>query len=328
MESVKEYCDNWTQHEVSEFTASQSMQTDPEPKVRKTSMRIQTDSKPQESMSIQTEPEPKPAPPPAKREMEIQTDIIEADEAASSDEDLASSSSTLRPPTPKPEPKHDLPPSYSQIVKSSKAEEEEEAQAQRDQRDMLVATQTIQKWHHGLHIPLTPIPGGVSIEAIEDWRTLKEEIGIDCVAIDKILEISTKTNQPRALKSNNNGAAVPSSPRSHRFNRFYNIYNTHVYGNGERKEGWPPLLNNGLTSSVLLAFGLTAIGVAVLNPSGPSSYPIPGGPTYYDRQAWMQFNSMAHFGEGSDDGTAAVWDFIGRVGTGAARIAAGRAWPS
>jgi hypothetical protein len=42
---------------------------------------------------------------------------------------------------------------------------------------------------------------------------------------------------------------------------------------------------------------------------------------------WNTFNSMHATGEGfAPDGTAAVWNFLGWVGSGAARIA--RGWPT
>ena len=85
----------------------------------------------------------------------------------------------------------------------------------------------------------------------------------------------------------------------------------------------------GVAQTILIAVGLGAIGIAVLNPGSQTQYGVPGGPTSYDRQAWAQFNTMAPLGEGyADDGEAAVWNFIGRVGQGAARMASGRAWPS
>lgn len=302
------------------------------------SFTVQTDLPSSKSSAVQVTPPPAPAPP-VKVEMEIQTDDVAEvtpSRSPSPVEEMTSSSSTVLPATPKAGPsslRHDLPPSYSQIVRSSKQLQHvhdsdsalySESDDAETRRDIAVVTETLRKWHNGIDIPFRPLSEGVSEDVVADWQAIKEELGVDCLAIDKVIEISRKT-----------GPSKSSKDARRKSGRFYNIYNTYVYGNGSKKdgEGSQPgsLFSNtvGVAQTILIAVGLGAIGVAVLNPSSQTQYGVPGGPTPYDRQAWMQFNSMTPLGEGyTDDGTAAVWNFIGRVGQGAARMASGRAWPS
>ena len=162
-EEVKEYSDAEIQHDP--ITSSCSMQTDPEPKPRMATSNVQTDSPRITSMSIQTDPEPVPAPI-LTVEMEIQTDIPEPEPEASTsasvltesdDETLASSSSTLIPPTPKAQAEHlhphDLPPAYQSV-----------ASEDRDQLAVRVANETLKTWHKGMKFPVEPIIGGISEE--------------------------------------------------------------------------------------------------------------------------------------------------------------------
>ena len=77
----------------------------------------------------------------------------------------------------------------------------------------------------------------------------------------------------------------------------------------------------------MLFVGATALVLLAAAPYMAPQYAVPGGATYYDRAAWNSFNSIHAGGEMfAPDGTAAVWNFIGRVGGGAARIA--RGWPT
>ncbi|TDL25535.1 hypothetical protein BD410DRAFT_813313 [Rickenella mellea] len=295
VEDVKEYADAFTQHYISEFTTSHTTQTDPEPKRRMVSFSSQTDTRALAATSAQTDKQPAP-PPRITLEIETQTDIPERSRSATPDTEMTSSSSTILPPTPKPATsplKGEEPPSYSQV--------DEEA------REMLA----LRKWHKNLHLPLSPLRGGVSDDAREEWAALKAEIGIECLAIDRVLEMTPRNpdlGDTRHVRKNG---------------RFYNIYNTVVYRNGE--DGG--LLSTNAIAQVLgLALGISVVGLAVVTQNTAPSYAVPGGPTYYDRAAWSSFNHMSG-GEGfAQDGTAAVWDFIGRVGGGAARIA--RGWPS
>ncbi|KAI0292829.1 hypothetical protein B0F90DRAFT_1671038 [Multifurca ochricompacta] len=250
-------------------------------------------------------------------EAETQTDELHISRSPSPQEDdetLASSSSTVLPPTPKAKPvpldllSHnapiDLPPhitsedlSFSHISDPQK------------RRDLRVAVETLQSWHGGLKVPLRPRTG-VSAELLEEWRALKSEVGIGCGVFDRVLE----------------DAAAPSVPtnRRRKSSRFYNIYNTYVYG-GEGVAGRVPW--GGLVSHALLCAGASAVVFFAMSPLLAHHYVVPGGPTYYDRAAWSSFNSMHPSGEGfSGENTAAVWNFLGRLGGGAARIA--RGWPT
>ena len=312
-EEVKEYSDGATQYDPTLFAVNHGMQTDPPPKVMKSSFSIQTESPP--------EPKPLPTPPPRITiEMEIQTEEVEEEEPSRSpspqiNESMASSSSTIVPPTPKPQTKAldheqaDEPPSYNQI-------------ADRDEREWRVAAETLKKWHNGVKIPFEPVAGGVSDEVVEDWKALKQELGVECMVIDKIMATSdraTASSTPR----------LPKEPKARRSGRFYNIYNTYVYGdNGNGNRSSPTGgFTFGLTGQAVAFMGASALVLMAASPYLAPNYSIPGGATYYDRSAWNSFNSMQAAGEGfGPDGTAAVWNFLGRVGGGAARMA--RGWPT
>ena len=231
--------------------------------------------------------------------MDIQTEEIEADSSRSPspDEAMASSSSTVVPSTPKPAITSlhpDLPPAYNQVTEQNL---------------------DVQKWrivaetHKGATIPFEPVAGGISEDVAERWKALTDELGIGCMVIDKVIATSEKTGQPHSTK---------------RKSKFYNIYNTYVYGHG--KDG-PSSFPTSLASQVALCMGASAFVVLALGPYVIPHYAVPGAPTYYDRSAWHAFNSMQATGEGfSPDSATAVWSFIGRVGDGAARIA--RGWPT
>lgn len=141
-----------------------------------------------------------------------------------------------------------------------------------------------------------------------------------CMVIDKVIATSEKADQPRPTKDGK------------RRSKFYNIYNTYVYGHG--KDG-PSSFPKGFASQVAVCMGASAFVVLILLPFVvPAYYAVPGGPTYHDRSAWNAFNSLQASGEGfSPDGAAAVWNFLDRIGdvatsatTRAARIA--RGWPT
>ncbi|THH10043.1 hypothetical protein EW145_g1587 [Phellinidium pouzarii] len=317
-EDVKHYSDAYTQHEVSEFSVSSMTQTEPEPKKPTASFSTQTESTSSSPLAIQTDPIPTP-PPIVTAEIEIQTDALEVEGSRSvtPEEGMASSSSTLHPPTPKPIIR-DLPPSYAE---SSKSGDEQE------QHDMRVAAETIRKWHKGVDLPLSPIRGGVSEDLVEEWTTLKGEMGFECLAIDKVLEMSLKTGPRDGARSEDSSAASSSTPPKARKNRFYNIYNTFVYGRTDEEADRDRSLAAGLTQAAVV-LGVCVLAAGVL--SGPYMQPhyhVPGGPSYYDRAAWSEFNRLYPVGEGLvPDGAATVWNFIGRVGGEAARMA--RGWPT
>ncbi|KIJ60404.1 hypothetical protein HYDPIDRAFT_177471 [Hydnomerulius pinastri MD-312] len=315
-EETREYSDASTQYYSSEHTSVCATQTDPEPRVLTSTFAIQTEESLSSSFAIQTDPEPLPIPR-ITASIEIQTDEPEPEPqpepsrspspAEEEEEALASSSSTVLPPTPKgdlsPQIPHthpsDLPPSYSQAASQSSE-----------------PFDTLKKWHHGLQLPIGALSGGISEDATEEWRALKAELGVECSVINEIVEASTKTG-PR--------------PSSHHKSRFYNIYNTYVYGGD--KDG--PTDDNGRGGSfalnaakqLIFCMGASACVYLVMGPYIAAQYTPVGGATYYDRAAWSSFNTMQAPGEGFGyDGTSALWNIVGRVGFGAARIAGG--WPT
>ncbi|GJE89826.1 hypothetical protein PsYK624_059350 [Phanerochaete sordida] len=312
VEEVKEYSDASVQHELS--TKTFCVQTEPEARPAVAAMETQTDEAPSSTMSVQTEPEPTPVPV-VRVEMEIQTDEPEPEASSGSnqsdeEETLASSSSTLLPPTPKAqtlahlEPS-DLPPSYHQV-----AGEDQDALAKR------VADETLKKWHAGLRLPIAPLPGGLSEDAVEDWKALKDELGVGCGAIDRLVAASAHTRAPR----------TPKTPRR---GRFYNIYNTYVYGD-KPDAGAPPAASAPLLSAQTLfcvgASAAVAFVVGTMLAQQPHAG-VPGGATYYDRAAWSSFNALQAGGEGFPGvGEAGALPFLGFLGrlSGAARTVQGR----
>lgn len=287
------------QHDIA--TGTFAIQTEPELRPVVSIASMQTDDLLTTSMEIQTEPEPIP-PRLVTVEADVQTEEPEAEPLSSStpesteadDEALASSSSTLVPATPKAEKAPlDLPPSYNQVTGVGQEE-----------LAIRIADETLKTWHTGLQLPIQAIPGGVSEEAIEDWRALKAELGVECGAIDQIIQESARTGFPRPNKD------------ARRRGRFYNIYNTYVYGG----KGYALLSN----SQIIFLMGATAasaflLGLFMTLQTSPLS-----GPTYYDRAAWSSFNSIQAAGEGfPGDGSAAFWGFLGRLGGGAARTLRG-----
>jgi hypothetical protein len=87
-----------------------------------------------------------------------------------------------------------------------------------------VAAETSKKWHNGVKIPFEPVEGGISEEVVEDWKALKQEIGVECMVIDKIVASSDKTTTTAST------SRLPKEQKARHSVRFYNIYNTYVYG--------------------------------------------------------------------------------------------------
>ncbi|RXW20634.1 hypothetical protein EST38_g5243 [Candolleomyces aberdarensis] len=312
-EEVKDYSDTGTQYDPTYFAVSRSSQTEEPPKILTASHSIQTEQEPV--------PEVREPPPKAMAEMEIQTEVVEEEPSRSPSpqqmESLASSSSTVVPATPKAFPRNlddidpttlplDQPPAYSP-----------------HDHDWNTVAGVLKKWHAGVKMPVEGVPGGISEEAVEEWKALKEELGVGCVVIDKLVEASEKTPQSRKGKASASSSSPnPGAPGSKR-NRFYNIYNTYVYGDKNSSS-----VLGSVVGQAMMVVGASALVMLAIGPYvAPPHYSIPGGVTYYDRAAWSSFNGLQAAGEGfSTDGTAAVWDFLGRVGGGAARMA--RGWPT
>jgi hypothetical protein len=262
-------------------------------------------------------------------EVEIQTEELNSSRSPSPqeyDEGLASSSSTVLPPTPKAKPATldllapnsptDLPPSYNQVTSETSPHDLLHLLDTEDlsfshipdpqkRRDLRVAVETLRIWHSGLKTPLRSSVG-VSAEVLEEWRALKAEVGFGCGIFDRALE---------------NAVTIASTSPRRKSNRFYNIYNTYVYGdNVKGKVAW-----GGLASHALLCVGASAVVFFAMSPFLAHQYVEPGGPTYYDRTAWSSFNTMHPASVGfSNEGNVAVWNFLGRLGGGAVRIARGR----
>jgi hypothetical protein len=303
------------------------IQTEPVHKVLGTTTGTQTNMSPT-SASISTQTDI--SIPRVTMEVDVQTEesnISRSPSPQEDDEALASSSSTVLPPTPKaisspldlltPNCSPDLPPSYNQVTSETLFHDLHILDTEdpsfshildpQKRRDLCIAVETLRSWHNGLKMPLR-LPVGVSADILEDWRALKAEVGIGCRVLDRMLEDAA-------------ASAASSRPKS---SRFYNIYNTYVYGS-DRMAGKLPW--GGLASHALLCVGASAVVFFAMSPFLAHQYVIPGGPTYYDRAAWSSFNTMHATGEGfSSEGTVAVWNFLGRLGGGAARIA--RGWPT
>jgi hypothetical protein len=304
----REYADAEVQHDLS--TLNVEIQTLPDPVTA--SLSIQTEEIPVASIFIQTDPEPAP-PQKIVVEMEVQTDEVDADEVSSSgqhkgEESLASSSSTLLPPTPKPSHEqlqsNDLPPAYD-----------------RSELEFRIA-EAIKDLHPGSTRPNEVLRGtGISEDALEEWRTLKAELGVGCAVIDKVLQDTQKSGRPRPSSSSSTLSSSTSSgsSSSSRKGRFYNIYNTYVYGRETR--------GPGVLTHMMLCAGASAVAFVLVARFSSPQYHIPGGPTYYDRAAWTSFNAMQASGEGfGADGTSAFWDLVGRLSGNAVRIVQG--WPT
>ena len=329
LKESREYADAHVQHDPTAFTTASIAQTDPAPRVLAASLGIQTDS-PLAFASLSTQTDV--LIPRVTTDVEVQTEEHIASRSPSPqeyDEALASSSSTVLPPTPKAKPVSldllapnsptDLPPSYNQVTSEMPSHDLlqlldtddlsfSHIPDPRKRRDLRIAVETLRIWHSGLKMPLRS-PVGASAEVLEEWRALKAEVGIGCGIFDRALE-----------------SAATNAPTGHRrkSNRFYNIYNTYVYG-GDSGAG--KVLWGGLASHALLCVGASAVVFFAMSPFLAHQYVVPGGPTYYDRTAWSSFNTMHPAGEGfSGEGNVAVWNFLGRLGGGAARIA--RGWPT
>ncbi|KAG6888315.1 hypothetical protein C0992_008849 [Termitomyces sp. T32_za158] len=336
-EETKEYSDSACQYDPHYFFTTHHTQTDLEPRIIRVSLSTQTDEPRLSTLAIQTEPEPVPIPR-ILAEMEVQTDdVVEDDDemgasgsaspAAEQIESLASSSSTIVPSTPRARPKtlelqpHDEPPAYTYDQINS-------------EREWTGGTlvEILKKYHPGAKIPLEPEPetidGGISPEAVEEWKALKEELGVECLVIDKLIE------QSQAARITSSKAKHARQRQSTRASRFYNIYNTYVYGSKSPSSSSSSLSFPSTSASIAIWIGASALVLLAVSPYLVPQYgaAVPGGPTYYDRAAWSSFNSMQAAGEGfSPDaygagGASVWWNLLGRVGGGAARIA--RGWPT
>ncbi|KAG6901448.1 hypothetical protein C0995_011782 [Termitomyces sp. Mi166 len=342
-EETKEYSDSSCQYDPHLLYATHHTQTEAEPKVIRVSLSTQTDEPLLSTFAIQTEPVPELVPiPRIMAEMEVQTDDIDEEEEEASGsgsvsppaeqlESLASSSSTIVPSPstprarPQPLPEHDEPPAYTTYNGNDVNLNEPEWPGRAS-----ALAEILRKYHPGAKIPFEGGgEGGISPEAVEEWKALKGELGVECLVIDKLIEQSARRSKAKHQR------------RTSATRRFYNIYNTYVYGDKNSSSSSPSSSSSTSTTSMNMALWIGASALVLLAAT-PYVIPpymtmynaVPGGPTYYDRAAWSSFNSMhAAAGEGfSPDAYAYVagaggwWNFLGRVGGGAARIA--RGWPT
>lgn len=94
----------------------------------------------------------------------------------------------------------DAPPSYSRLV-------EEEARK--------LGLEEVAKWHSGRQ-STDPLPQGISINAVEEWKRLKSELGFSCLAIDEVVQksevIGPRQGSDTATESATLSADKPSGP--------------------------------------------------------------------------------------------------------------------
>ena len=275
-----------------------------------------------------------PDPPPR---VMVQTDVqTEGDDHEEQEhyDSLASSSSTIKPPTPRPitpapidtQIHHDEPPAYSSATSAADPSSISLGLGN-EEREWRMAAELLKKWHRGAKLPIDGIPGGVSEEAVEEWRTLKEELGVECMVIDKIMERSAKVTAVARSPPGEAGATETHSATGDssaqgtvstnvsRAGRFYNIYNTYVYGAGSGvhhhhgEDGKPSTSSSSSFPASFVVSTLTSLArqaamwagasAAVLFFMGPYLAPAPygAGPTYFDRRVWNSFNAL-HAGAG------------------------------
>ncbi|KAF9533935.1 hypothetical protein CPB83DRAFT_416318 [Crepidotus variabilis] len=332
---LKEYSDSSTQYDPTLFAVNHAMQTEAERNPIMATFSIQTDPEP---VRVPTPPPRLPTPPPPRHmsEMEIQTELIEEEPSRSSspgiqDESMASSSSTIIPAPSTPKAAHraldtDDPPAYDKV---------------HEETERLLC-----RWHNGAKtqpadnsitgepFEFAGVQGGVSEEAVEDWNALKRELGVKCDVIEKVISASEVTSASSSSKLGKGKA--PKNVNRSASGRFYNIYNTYVYGDKSSALG--------LSTHILLWVGASALALMAVSPYITPHYAVvPGGATYYDRAAWHSFNAIGGGGEGfgvavgggagggwlrpGGGGPDSLWGFFARAGGGAAaRIA--RGWPA
>ncbi|KAF9444455.1 hypothetical protein P691DRAFT_341899 [Macrolepiota fuliginosa MF-IS2] len=364
LEELKEYSDIAIQYDPTLICVSSGVQTLPLPITPTASFSMQTDPEPVPeptptyTLAVQTDPEPEPVPlVKVTMEIEIQTDeqpepvvpsgVDTPPVTQEGEESLASSSSTILPPTPKAHTRalEDEPPTYNQVA----AQREEEEKARR------VVSDTLSRWHLGATLGLRslytecdhkrsgpaveaeddradtldgidaqPVEGGVPEELADEWKALKEELGVECLVIDKIIENSAKV--PRSPNALATGAPDKGKRRS---GRFFNVYNTYVYGDSADTASTSTASATGgkslattlttLATQTLLFASASAVVFLAMAPYLLPSNNVPGGATAYDRAAWASFNTIG----GAAPGEGFVFVPHGGVGGGIARAGAG-----
>jgi len=194
----------------------------------------------------------------------------------------------------------DSPPSYTPAQNTSARD----AASSRNQNDVIM--EVLKEWHPTQTPLLEAVPGGVTNATIVEWENVKKETGIKCKVLDAVLQAS-QINPPGKVERTRS-----------RNGRFYNIYNTYIYG------------DSTLSTATLLPFlviGSAAIGLLVVQPFLPIAYMTPGMPTYMDRVAWTAANRLTPGGIGFDENSASTTTEFIRVLLGGAQVVAGRLRP-
>jgi len=307
-------------------------------------------------------------------EVEIQTEVLQEESTPVQTgvatpiqgeglESLASSSSTILPPTPKAFVRslslggEDEPPTYNQVA-AQRAEEDKERRVVNEAlarwhvgaKLRSLAASTLDHAHQHKHrakgeeqqeggtpdndgVEIEPIEGGVAEELVEEWKALKAELGVECLVIDKILEQSEKI--PRGVANDASSSTTTSDNKGkRRSGRFFNIYNTYVYGSSDGsspststpsvsgRKSLATTLTHLATQTLLFASASTVVFMALtpylLSSLSPAN--IPGGPNNYDRAAWASFNALGGGGgEGIAFPPAVPASFLGDVLMGRGR---------
>jgi hypothetical protein len=167
-----------------------------------------------------------------------------------------------------------------------------------------IGQEAIRRHHLSNGLPFNTVPGGIPDDIHEDWERIKRELNFNCVVIDKLFHDSPKKPGTSSRRKKGQGS------------RFYNIYNTYVYG-----DSFP-------MSPIVTAFGVMIVVLIAVGPFMPISYVTPGTPTYADRVAWVAANSFSPAEAGFEDTPPhAIFGLLGRVLFGAGQIAANRIRP-
>ena len=76
-----------------------------------------------------------------------------------------------------------------------------------------------------MKIPFEPVKGGISEEAVEEWNALKQELGVECLVIDKIVGASVERAASSGSRSSGSSAvsATKEGSNARRGGRFHNI---------------------------------------------------------------------------------------------------------
>lgn len=155
----------------------------------------------------------------------------------------------------------DSPPSYTPGPSQSTTERMAALSAEMSPVDRSeLVMEVLREWHSTSHGSFDTVPGGVSRATLNDWQLVKKEIGINCAVVENALSRSEVRDMDEA-----------TDRHSQRGNRFYNIYNTYIYGDTNISSSIPYILAGGVAAWI------------ALQPFFPASYTSSDIPTYVDR---------------------------------------------